>query len=134
METKKERGMTRSLYVDSQKNPQRRGFGCCFGVFFPCHAFNGGLFPVCSVLEVAPASVFFNFWPTERCITASGRVVMMSQSGPLARLIHTHKKKQKQGQTPADVALGLTREKDRNSLSSDESWRGHALYSNSLIN
>lgn len=30
-------------------------------VFFPCHAFNGGLFPVGSALEVAPASVSLIF-------------------------------------------------------------------------
>lgn len=43
------------------KKPTEERFWLLFWVFFPCHAFNGGLFPVGSALEVAPASVSLIF-------------------------------------------------------------------------
>lgn len=56
---KKKREMTHSTnwtHNHSSKRPTEEFF-----FFFPCHAFNGGLFPVGSALEVAPASVSLIF-------------------------------------------------------------------------
>lgn len=85
-------------------------------VFFPPHhAFNRGLFPVGSALEVAPASVSLIFLLIERCFigeqSGNDRQTRWQTAHPVLSITRAD---------AADVAVDLTRERNRNSLSSDD--------------
>lgn len=96
-----------------------------FSPSFPCHAFNGALSSVGSALEVAPASVSF-ISADRQMRQASDR--LNDDVTELARWQSTDPVASKSGghDSRRGVALELTRERerDRNSLSSEEWCHG----------
>lgn len=79
----KEKGGIKISQTELKTTLPGNTIGFVFLSFFLYHAFSGAPFPVGSALEVAPASVSLIF--TDRTMhQASGGVMMMSQSGPLA--------------------------------------------------
>lgn len=93
--------------------------------FVPCHAFNTGSVSHRQYPWSCTSIRFFNFcWQKDALGSRSGNDDVTER--PVGSLQSPSRPK-----TRADVALDLTREKDRNSLSSERvvSWRGHMVYS-----